>query len=274
MTNEHTSNEETQDDLMQMRLPELRQLYQQVTGLTNSTPNKVFLSRQILAARARRAEREHAQAIVGSETRPRVVRRAAAHAGTSAADPSASGAADSVSDHPSQTATTSPDEAPQGLEPNVSAPAIAEELEAIANDSKRLSKVPVEKLREVHDHYVGRPTRSRDRAYLLWKIGQARNGKVRRGAAEARQRSEASLKVVPLRIEASDLEQLDAARERLRMKTRMELFRRALAKFLASAGETEVAQLFEDPSGPPTANPSQSEYTPRQGALDLEDDSE
>jgi metal-responsive CopG/Arc/MetJ family transcriptional regulator len=44
---------------------------------------------------------------------------------------------------------------------------------------------------------------------------------------------------------AADLvTQLDAARERLGLKSRMELFRRALHAYLLEAGEVRVAEMF------------------------------
>ena len=39
---------------------------------------------------------------------------------------------------------------------------------------------------------------------------------------------------------------LDEARERLGLKTRMDLFRKSLADYLTAAGEHEVAQLFTE----------------------------
>jgi len=51
-------------------------------------------------------------------------------------------------------------------------------------------------------------------------------------------------KVLPLRMEADLVAQLDEARERLGLKSRMELFRRALHAFLGEQGEAEIAALF------------------------------
>ncbi len=54
------------------------------------------------------------------------------------------------------------------------------------------------------------------------------------------------MKVLPLRVEAEIVTRLDEARERLGLKTRMDLFRKSLADYLTAAGEHEVAQLFTE----------------------------
>ena len=51
-------------------------------------------------------------------------------------------------------------------------------------------------------------------------------------------------KVLPLRMEADLVTQLDEARERLGLGSRMDLFRRSLHAFLLEAGEVRVAELF------------------------------
>ncbi|MCG8556566.1 MAG: ribbon-helix-helix protein, CopG family [Proteobacteria bacterium] len=54
------------------------------------------------------------------------------------------------------------------------------------------------------------------------------------------------MKVLPLRMEAEIVARVDEARERLGLKTRMDLFRKSLADYLTAAGEHEVAQLFTE----------------------------
>ena len=49
----------------------------------------------------------------------------------------------------------------------------------------------------------------------------------------------------PVKPMSSDA-RLDEARERLGLKTRMDLFRKSLADYLTAAGEHEVAQLFTE----------------------------
>ena len=42
------------------------------------------------------------------------------------------------------------------------------------------------------------------------------------------------------------VQKLDAARERLGLKNRTELFRRSLCEYLTNAGETEIAHLVAE----------------------------
>ena len=49
------------------------------------------------------------------------------------------------------------------------------------------------------------------------------------------------MKVLPLRMEAEIVARVDEARERLGLKTRMDLFRKSLADYLTAAGEHEWA---------------------------------
>lgn len=51
--------------------------------------------------------------------------------------------------------------------------------------------------------------------------------------------------VLPVRFPVEAVEQLDAARERLGLPSRMALFRRALRSFLFANGEASVARLLE-----------------------------
>ena len=52
------------------------------------------------------------------------------------------------------------------------------------------------------------------------------------------------VKVLTLRWDASLVQQLDEARERLGLPSRMALFRSALHAFLLEAGEVRVAEMF------------------------------
>ena len=104
----------------------------------------------------------------------------------------------------------------------------------------------VDALRKRYVEVVKRPTSSVNASYLRWKIQQAERGKVPVGPRESRRSSAEpqNIKVLPLRMEADLVEQLDGARERLRLKSRMDLFRRALHAFLLEADEVRVAELF------------------------------
>ena len=82
--------------------------------------------------------------------------------------------------------------------------------------------------------------------YLVWKIREAQRGRVPVGPRRGRRTDgeAADFKVLPLRMEAEQVERLDEARERLGLKSRMDLFRRALHAYLETAGEADVAALF------------------------------
>ena len=111
---------------------------------------------------------------------------------------------------------------------------------------KPLTKLTVEELQQRYQDVVGRSTGSSHRRYLIWKIRQAEKGKIPVGPRKQRSPDEPApeFKVLPLRMEAEQVERLDAARERLGLKNRMELFRNALNTYFAAQGENEVAALF------------------------------
>jgi hypothetical protein len=107
----------------------------------------------------------------------------------------------------------------------------------------KLSKLSVEELRALHLELTGRESRSDNLAYLRWRVGQARKGKVPSGSRSPH-RSDGpapDFKVLPLRMEAPLVEAIDAARERLGLKSRMDLFRIALHAYFEANGETDVA---------------------------------
>ena len=115
-----------------------------------------------------------------------------------------------------------------------------------ANGEPKLTKLSVEELQYLYTEVVGRNTGSSDRRYLIWKIREARKGRIKTGPVRRRYADGEApdMKVLPLRMEAEVVTRLDEARERLGLKTRMDLFRKSLADYLTAAGEHEVAQLF------------------------------
>ena len=109
----------------------------------------------------------------------------------------------------------------------------------------RLSKLTVAELQALYEEAVGRPSKSSNKLYLQWKIRQARKGRIPTGPRRERTASAASPhKVLPLRMEENLVAELDQARERLGLSSRMELFRRSLHAFLLEAGEVRVAEMF------------------------------
>ena len=117
-----------------------------------------------------------------------------------------------------------------------------------ANGEPKLTKLSVEELQQLYIEVVGRDTGSSDKRYLVWKIREAKKGRIKTGPVRRRYADGESpyMKVLPLRIEAEIVARLDEARERLGLKTRMDLFRKSLADYLTAAGEHDVAQLFTE----------------------------
>ena len=109
-----------------------------------------------------------------------------------------------------------------------------------------LTKLDVDTLRDRYNEIVGRPTGSSDKRYLVWKIKQAQQGKIPVGPIPGRRGDgvERDYKVLPIRMESDLVEKLDEAWKRQGLKSRMELFRKSLASYMASVGEDEVAKLF------------------------------
>ena len=110
----------------------------------------------------------------------------------------------------------------------------------------KLSKLPIAELQARYLEVVQRPTASVHRRYLIWKIREAQKGRIPVGPRGSRRADGEALdfKVLPLRMEADLVAKLDEARERLGLKSRMELLRRSIHLFLAREGEAEVAALF------------------------------
>lgn len=119
---------------------------------------------------------------------------------------------------------------------------------ASANGEPKLTKLSVDELRTLYTKVVGRATSSHDSRYLVWKIREAKKGRIKTGPIRRRYADGEApdMKVLPLRMEAEIVARLDEARERLGLKTRMDLFRKSLADYLTAAGEHEVAQLFTE----------------------------
>jgi hypothetical protein len=123
----------------------------------------------------------------------------------------------------------------------------ADETKAAAGgDEVKLTKLSVEELQAKYREVLGRDTDSVAKPYLVWKIRQAQKGRIPVGPRRTRRADgeAGDFKVLPLRMEANLVTQLDEARERLGLRNRMELFRRSLHAFLLEAGEVRVAELF------------------------------
>ena len=114
-----------------------------------------------------------------------------------------------------------------------------------APQETRLSKLTVPELKALHIEVVGRPSSSSNSRYLQWRIHQARKGRIPTGPARQRSAGVAGPhKVLPRRMDEAQVAELDQARKRLSLPSRMELFRRSLHAFLLEAGEVRAAELF------------------------------
>ena len=138
-----------------------------------------------------------------------------------------------------QAADTPPEEPTADQEPEAGTEATS------APQDKPLTKLTVEELQAKYAEVIQRPTSSTNKAYLVWKLREAAKGRIPIGSRPRRTASDpGNMKVLPLRMDADLVSQLDEARERLGLPSRMELFRLSLHAYLLEAGEVRVAELF------------------------------
>lgn len=272
-----TSAEAPADDLEQMRLPELQALVHELTGEPTRSPNKRYLFRVIRDARQRRRQRRPSSNTTNSSQRgptfPPIRRRAGSQAAPSQMEEVGSDPAPNQQSQTPPTEPAAPEESEATLAPATQAARPSEDFEALANDPDVLKSLPIPKLQRVYENFIGRTTSSTNRDYLLWKLGQARKGNIRRGPSErGAGGTPQSLKVVPLRIETETLIALDAASRRLQIPNRMTLFRRALADYLHKQGEAEVAALFEPAARSVAGTVQEPEDGPSPGVDDVDGD--
>ena len=141
-----------------------------------------------------------------------------------------------------QTADTPPEPPPADQESEAATEATSGN---VAPQETPLTKLSIPELQARYREVVGRDTSSSNRNYMIWKVKQAIKGRIPIGPRTRRTAGEAGdFKVLPLRMEAELVKQLDEARERLGLQSRMELFRRSLHAYLLEAGEVRVAEMF------------------------------
>jgi len=199
-------------DLDQLRLPDLQQRFREVMGQDTRCPNRTFLVRKILEA----LEAQQAAVTPAPEPLPGSPEAPVGRAdGTKALKPRR--AADRT-----QQPRTRPERG-------------------------RFQSMTVEQLQNSYLWIVGRPTGSTDRAYLIWKIREAEKGRVPIGPRETRrpdQQAKTDRRILPLRLDTHIVTALDKAWRAQGMKSRMELFRRALAQYLENIGAHATAALL------------------------------
>lgn len=109
---------------------------------------------------------------------------------------------------------------------------------------EKLTKLDVPTLQARYLEVVGRSTGSDNKAYLIWKIREAQKGRIPVGPRKSAHREGVTFKVLPLRMESDLVDKLDEAWKRQGLHSRMDLFRKSLQAFLASAGEADVAAML------------------------------
>jgi hypothetical protein len=211
--------------LSELRLPELQARFAEIVGEETRCPNRTFLLRRIAETLGAEAPELAAASEPDAPTE-------ACEAAPSSPPEAASEAIDAADPSEAETEVAPAVEASEAeAVPTTSA------TDALANDPE------IDALRARYVAVVGRPTGSRDKRYLLWKIRLASQGKVPVGPVGRRSPGEPAVehKVLPLRMPAETVEALDDVWRRRGLKSRMELFRHALDQYLSGLGEAAAA---------------------------------
>lgn len=247
MTDVTLDIESVMDELAELRLPQLQAKYEDVLGRSTRAPNRKFLLRSIREALEKRvraklkgdAPKQRPSAELTDEpdedTAPDSPKGARKHL-KAPVRPGEAGLQPRRGEGPTSSGTVETEVAKPERPSSDSAQDGAEMT------SKELRALTVIKLRKMYIQVIGRETKSTDRRYLVWKIQQAKKGKVPVGPRSNRVAT-GPLKVLPLRLQASLVEALDDVRVRHGMSSRMELFRVALEMYLGSIEEHEAARL-------------------------------
>ena len=250
------------NELMRLRLPELQARFQEVTGEASRSPNRKFLTRRILEVLMAEPATATADAV---ETEPEVdsdSEQISIEDSDAALDEGVAEPVVAASEEARLVEATPPTDAPAQVEVgtvDASSEADADpdaldedpaSLEPTASEPRprgRFASMTIEELQAKYLDVVGRATGSDDRRYLVWKIREAEKGRIPVGPRRARTTSgePVDMKILPLRLEADAVEQMDAAWRSRGLKSRMEFFRRALGHYLAHLGAAEAAAEFD-----------------------------
>jgi outer membrane biosynthesis protein TonB len=252
------------NDLESLRLPELQQRFLEVVGEETRCPNRTFLIRRIEQALLQRAEQpdasepqEETPTPAEPEEQPEphheleapaqseaVAREEEADTGEPAANPEEVAAPHEET----PTAEEHAEPAQQSAQPKKRTRKNTSEGATPGRAERgRFKTMTVEELQSMYLQKVGRPTGSTDKGYLVWKIREAEKGRIPIGPRETRspdQQGATDVRILPLRLDAAAVEQMDAAWKAQGMKSRMEFFRRALGHYLEHIGAHDAAALF------------------------------
>lgn len=112
----------------------------------------------------------------------------------------------------------------------------------------RFSALSVAELKAKYLEVVGRETGSDDRAYLIWKIREAENGRVPVGPRKVHAAGE--MTTLPFRIPTAASEAMDAAWRARGVKSRNRFLQEAVGHYLAHLGDGNAAEQFTTTEAP------------------------
>jgi hypothetical protein len=95
---------------------------------------------------------------------------------------------------------------------------------AIGPVTEKLTRLDVAELQARYLEAIGRPTGSSSKAYLVWKIREARKGRIPVGPRKNARREGVTFKILPLRMETVVVDKLDQAWRSRGIKNRMAFF--------------------------------------------------
>jgi hypothetical protein len=149
-----------------------------------------------------------------------------------------------MTDEPARAVPTTQPQAPgeETAEPEASGDA-ADRADDAPEAGEKVSKLSVEDLRARFAEITGRESKSSNRPYLIWRVQQAQKGRVPVGP-RARRGDAGPAKVLPMRVPTAAIEPLDEVRRKLGLRSRNEMFHKAMASFLINAGESDLAGHF------------------------------
>lgn len=124
--------------------------------------------------------------------------------------------------------------------------------------AERLTKLDVPTLQKRYVEVVGRPTGSTNKDYLVWKIREAQKGRISIGPRVNASRPGVRYQVLPLRMASDAVALLDDAWPRLKLRSRMDLFRTSVITYLDQnlRGDEKaeaLAALLREEIAPPVA---------------------
>ncbi len=241
------------------RLPELQAKYEELVGTKTRAPNKTFLKRKIREAlEALEVEAEEqpseepatATVVAQLEAPEEQPATAAVEAQLEAPEEQPTPAA-----QPEAPAPAAQPEAPKAPKakgrrlapprPQAARPRETPKENSDTAGGQKLKDLDVPALQTKYVEVVGRPTKSSDKNYLMWKIRQAQQGKVPVGPRESRRKvSDEEQKVLAMRFPKQVVDAIDEAWRRHGKKSRMEMIREAFAMYLRSFGEDATAELL------------------------------